>query len=487
MSWRVEVVTHGPRWRGDQLRFATETEAYAKADHMMLHWPSARAIRVVESLEAANVSWQDGQLAAPLGALTPRTGKAAAVVIAAGRSVRDVCLPLLQHCSVPIIAVNGAVRFAPFADYVFTLDTSELEDRLRLEGYAGRRIAAVPDEYFARRSRRTGRFRRAPRRAANIRYLPRVQFTSIDPPDRIMTGCSGFGALQFAYKFLEAREVFLFGCDHDDQGRYFYGDASDARHSHNWSFALKYWNSLTLPENVRVWNGSRSSRIESFPKLDWRALYQILGLPTVPVVTVLKCSSEYDERHVEWVQRQVGFPIVCLTDSRKHMKNVVSIPLTHGWPGWWSKMEMFRDDLCLGSFLYVDLDTVILGGIPDVFSAHSETQVISDLYGQPWIQSCLMFVHNSSRPAIWEAFSSRPESTMREIGLGGDQKFIDRFLHDAKRLDDTFPGGIISYKADVLGNRFRDPRRGTLETARFVCFHGKPRPWEVGADWIPPL
>jgi hypothetical protein len=302
-----------------------------------------------------------------------------------------------------------------------------------------------------------------------------------------MTGCSGFGALQFAYKFLGATEIFLLGCDHDDQGMYFYGETPDERHTSNWRSALKYWNSLTLPPGVKVWNASKHSQIESFPKLDWRLLFPMLGLPNLPVLTVLKQGGEYDERHVEWLQRQVGFPIMCLTDSPRPMHKVVSIPLIYGWPGWWSKMEMFRDDLCLGNFLYVDLDTVIIRGIPDEFRTLSETRVLSDLYGQPWIQSCLMFIHHSSRPPIWKAFSDDPMAAMLTAGEGGDQVFLNRFLHAAPRLDDDCPGGIISFKADILRNRFHKPERGSLETARFVCFHGQPRPWDVQASWIPCL
>lgn len=487
MSWQVETVTYRSAWRGNQLRFATRGEAEANADHLIVNLPTAKAVRVVESPDPANVRWLDGQLAAPIDAGTGAAPANAAVILASGRSIRDICLPLLQACSVPVVAVNSAVRFAPHSAYVFTLDTTDLEARLELDAYRGQRVAAVPADYFDRRSARTGRFRKAPRASANIRYLRRATFTSLDPPDEIVTGCSGFGAMQFAYKYLGAREIFLLGCDHDDQGVHFYGGEPDPRQARNWYYALKYWNGLVLPPGLNIWNGSPASKIERFPKLAATDVYRMLGLPAVAVVTVLKCGGEYDERHVEWLQRQVGFPIVCLTDSTRAMRHVVSIPLTRGWPGWWSKMEMFRDDLCLGNFLYLDLDTVIRGGIPSVYGGLTETHVISDLYGQPWMQSCLMFVHHSSRGEIWEAFTRAPEDAMREAGPGGDQRFIDRYLRHAKRLEDKFPGEIVSYKADVVGNRFRDPRRGSLASARFVCFHGHPRPWQVRETWVPSL
>jgi hypothetical protein len=324
---------------------------------------------------------------------------------------------------------------------------------MRFDGYTGQRVAAVPARYFARRSPQTGRFRKAARPVPNIRYLPRVCFTSIDAPDQIMDGCSGFGALQFAYKFLQSREIFLFGCDHDDQGMYFHGENPDARHADDWSCGLRCWNNIAVPENVNVWNCSMTSKIELFPKIDSRDAFAMIGLPAITVVTVLNRSDDRDERHVEWLQQQVGFPIVCLTDSQKSMKNVVSIPLTRGWPGSWSKMELFRSDLCLGNFLYVDLDTVILRGISSAFTARSKSQVISDLFGIPRIESCLRFIHHSARPSIWDAFSRDPEGAIREAGPAGDRGFLDRVLHYCKRLEDTFPGAIISYEADALGKR----------------------------------
>ena len=487
MSWTVEVVTHGGDWRGNQLRFATKGEAEANADDLIQRWRTVRAARVVENLEPVNLRWSNGELTQPLEPGPKSVDEYTAIVVASGRSVSDICLPLLTLCGARTVAVNNAVRYAQFANYVFTLDTSDLEERLRLPFFAGRRVAAVPADYFHRRHRRSGRFKKVRRPAPNVRYVDRVGFTSIDPTDAIMTGCSGFGALQFAYKFLGAKEIFLLGCDHDDQGRYFYGDEPDEKQSGNWRTALTHWNRLSLPDGVKVWNVSKRSNIASFPKVDWQLAAHLLGLPSIPVVTVLKCGGEYHEGHVQWLQRQVGFPILCLTDSLRPMNEVVSIPLIHDWPGWWSKMELFRDDLCLGNFLYVDLDTVIIGGIPNAFRTMSETEMLSDLYGHPWIQSCLMFLHHSSRQTVWESFSANPEKAIQEFGSGGDQIFIDRFLGSAKRLEQTLPGAIISYKADILKNRFHRPNAGSLKTARFVCFHGQPRPWDVQEPWAPKL
>jgi hypothetical protein len=437
---------------------------------------------ISETNHPVKIRWSKSGLTEPQAGRTP--GMQTAIIIASGRSIRHVCLPLFRLSDAKTISVNKAVHYADFSDYVFTLDTLHLNEGFNLPLYAGEKIAAVPHDYGIAVSGSKGESRA---RRPDVRYLDRVPFSKNDPQDKIMTGCSGFGAYQFAYKFLGAKRVFLFGCDHDDQGAYFYGEERNARHNNNWNAALTYWNEFTPPEKVESWNVSPTSSIESLPKISWNMAFRMLDLPPIPVVTVLKSGGEFHEGHVEWLQRQVKHPIICLTDSKHRMNEVISIPLKHNWPGWWSKIEMFRDDLCLGNFLYADLATVFLDGIPSVFQDLAETHVLSDMCGHPWIQSSLMLLHQGTRAPIWNAFISNPEIAMREAGAGGDQIFLNRFLKSAKRFQEVLPRRIISYKADVLKNRFHKPISGDLRTAQVVCFHGQPRPWDVNERWVPRL
>lgn len=404
-----------------------------------------------------------------------------AIVIASGPSMRSVCLPLLQAADAVTIAVNNAVLHARFADYVFTLDTVDLNERYDLPWFRGVRVAAVPSDYGAPDARfRCDRVDPMP----DVRYIERTDFRAgFDTVGKIMTGCSGFGAYQFAYKFLDADRVFIFGCDHSQQGTYFYGQQRNPAALRNWKIALDNWNRHKPP--VETWNVSPVSRISSLPKITPAYAYGMLGLSRVPVVTVLKCGGEYNEGHVEWLQRQIGHPIVCLTDSTRKMKGVVSIPLEHDLPGWWSKLEMFRDDLVLGDFLYADLDTVFLRGVPGWITDLRETHVLSDMYGGKVINSGLMYLRHEDRPAIWLAFAEDKADAIRECGAGGDQAFLDRFWSRKARFQNAAPGKVISYKADVLKNRFHRPENGDLSTADIVCFHGKPRPWQTQEEWIP--
>jgi hypothetical protein len=205
-------------------------------------------------------------------------------------------------------------------------------------------------------------------------------------------------------------------------------------------------------------------------------------------VTVLRTGGEYTEKHVEWLQRQVGMPIICLTDSQKPMKDVETIPLKYDFPSWWCKMEMFRHDIGLKNYLYSDLDTVFLNGIPEQYRTLGKTVVLSDVSkkrpnreAKPIMNSGLMFLTGNEDPNIWRHFKVKSQEIMAQFQSKGDQGYIDTFLRNAARWQTMFPGEIKSYKSEVQ-NQVMSGKEN------IIVFHGKPRPWhsEVSHErWIP--
>jgi hypothetical protein len=158
-------------------------------------------------------------------------------------------------------------------------------------------------------------------------------------------------------------------------------------------------------------------------------------------------------------------------------EGVREIPLAHGWPGWWSKLELFRPDLeeRLGDILFFDLDTRIVGDLSDV-AAVRELTVLSDFYRNERMGSGLMYLPAHRRPEVWEEWMKNPQGHMRKFR--GDQEFLGPFgwQDSAKRWQQTLPGQVISYKVHVKG-------KGALpEGARVLCFHGKPRPWQLSEE-----
>lgn len=207
------------------------------------------------------------------------------------------------------------------------------------------------------------------------------------------------------------------------------------------------------------------------------------------VVTVLQTralhalhpgSSEFTAGHVQALHKQVKkySPCVdfqCLTDLPK-IDGIDTRKLRHGWPGWWAKMELFDPEL-KGDFLFMDLDTVIHGSL-DSFESLSKLTLLRDFYRdgkklKEGLGSGLMFLPERDRRAIWDEFMVNPRLTIR-LNPRGDQHFLEQFwLNKAERFQDVVPGQVVSWKVNC--------KNGIVPPdARVVCFHGKPRPWEVG-------
>jgi len=148
------------------------------------------------------------------------------------------------------------------------------------------------------------------------------------------------------------------------------------------------------------------------------------------------------------------------------------VDLSHDWPGWWSKIEMFRPGLFDGPVLYLDLDTVIVGDLSDVASYRGAFAMVSDFYSPHRLASGLMsWSPSRETERIYGEFADAPQVWADWAGRGGDQVYIGHVLGDVDRWQKLVPGQIVSWKADC-GD-------GVPEDARVVCFHGKPRPWET--------
>lgn len=187
------------------------------------------------------------------------------------------------------------------------------------------------------------------------------------------------------------------------------------------------------------------------------------------VACVLKSGPEYKPVHVHELAESIlahnDVRIDCYTDCAINHPGVNEIPLVHGWPGWWSKIELFRE--CAGPTLYLDLDTVVLGELPQIGKNFS---MLPDVYRSGDFGSGVMSWQKTP-VHLYETFINCPEHFMgsyRSRRNWGDQAFIRDYLRETPS---TFGDEFRSYKAHC---RKKVPR-GT----KVVYFHGKPRPWEV--------
>lgn len=193
------------------------------------------------------------------------------------------------------------------------------------------------------------------------------------------------------------------------------------------------------------------------------------------VVCVLRSGGDYLPEHVYRLQEGVarflpGAEFVCLSDLALDCDRIA---LMQGWPGWWSKMELFAPRVG-GDLLYLDLDTVLVGDLAPLVEAAAAQRspvLMRDVYRPKGLQSSIMWIPDEAKDQVWGEFSNAPRMWMDVERKGGDQAFLERFwITKARRWQDIIPGAVVSWKVDC--------RRGAVPAgASVVAFHGKPRPW----------
>lgn len=221
----------------------------------------------------------------------------------------------------------------------------------------------------------------------------------------------------------------------------------------------------------------------------------------ITVAVVLKSGGDFLPVHVAAMARQVARHVkiphrfVVLSDVDVAAER---IPLTHNWPGYWSKMELFRPDL-EGDILAIDLDSVIVDEISH-FGGLNRLALLQDFYHPARLASGVMFLPALARERIWTHWIAAPGPENHILrcqkfdagGIRGDGKFLNDLIGSkCASFQGLFPGQIVSYKAHVKKATGKRHERGdgTLpQGAKIVCFHGQPRPWArelSGLDWIP--
>lgn len=204
------------------------------------------------------------------------------------------------------------------------------------------------------------------------------------------------------------------------------------------------------------------------------------------VALVYKAGGDFSSEHVHTLVKQAQAQqsvdaVICLTDRRDD----VSIPGVQAvsfadadWSGWWAKMNLLEPGVFAEGerILYLDLDTRIVGDLGPLFNFDSPT-LLSDFFRPHRPGSGVLGFDGGN--AEWKETVlewARWARLNHELPVGGDQQLLANVLGNDffSRWQTDFPGKIQSYKADQLD---RNPVGGDT---RLVCWHGKPRPWEVG-------
>jgi hypothetical protein len=155
------------------------------------------------------------------------------------------------------------------------------------------------------------------------------------------------------------------------------------------------------------------------------------------VLSVLKSGGEYTADSVERLRRAVSrhlsVPHVfkCLSDVEVSCTAVERIRLEHDWPGWWSKIEIFKPGVVTDQTLYLDLDSVLVGPIDKLTSTH-DFAIMRNVWN-PWMPgSAVMWFSGKNVPhKVYETFKGNALSYISHYSVSrgggsyqGDQACI---------------------------------------------------------------
>lgn len=164
----------------------------------------------------------------------------------------------------------------------------------------------------------------------------------------------------------------------------------------------------------------------------------------------------------------------CLTNE--DLPGIECIPFEMNWPGWWSKLELFRPGLFEGQVAYFDLDTMLVRDCCDIFGVERAFASLTNWNHPHRLASGVMtWQASDSLAPIFDRFEFRYASKYAlSQERWGDQGWIQDKLTTFESLNELYPGRIVSYKYHVRKAGCVPP------TASVVAFHGKPRPADIG-------
>ena len=314
-------------------------------------------------------------------------------------------------------------------------------------------------------------------------------------PKRIHTGGnSGYQALGLAYHW-GVSKIVLLGYDMQRGPK---GETHHhGNHGHNlpdpsvrilgeWAQRFVQLGSDLRERGVEVVNATRRTAITCFEQMSVQDALPIPKPYELAVLCVLRSGGEYTAEYVrklrDAVKRNLTLPhrFVCLSDVPVPCER---IPLEHKWPGWWSKIEIFRPGVITGPTLYLDLDTCITGSLDPVVKIPHEFAMLSIRdRGQKTGDSGVMWI-GKPQPHVYERFSARPEHWMAlyktsqgDTKAFGDQGYISDQFSYIPKLNHWRPDFFKSYRLDGC-------QYGVPSGCSVVCFGGAHRPHNSGG-WV---
>lgn len=215
------------------------------------------------------------------------------------------------------------------------------------------------------------------------------------------------------------------------------------------------------------------------------------------IVCVYKSGGDFTSKYVNALKTSLDkyfpteFDFWCFTDRPEEINGFVDncILLKHDLPGWWSKIELFKEVYPYNSrVMYFDLDVLILKDLTDFYEAvvkHPAPLMLrsSDPVGKSydWPSSSIISWTGNDLHAIYEAFMDNENvileagNNVRRAGQQTDQGFI-RLIINPDKFQDFLPEDYIVFKNEY----FQNPK--LFESAYILNWTGKPRYPQMGEN-----
>lgn len=179
--------------------------------------------------------------------------------------------------------------------------------------------------------------------------------------------------------------------------------------------------------------------------------------------------------------------IICFTDTIQEPHSVVGLtfkPLpVSKWTGWWSKINLFSPSLQeLRPFLYLDLDTAVIGNLQNLVPQKGLVDkfiMLEDFYRKNKAASGVMWVPNNDKVnVIWNTWLFNWKTAIKEYR--GDQNYVEAICPPDELWQKLIGEVVTSFKPNRKW-RTELPVKSTV-----VCFHGSPRIPEAAktVEWV---
>lgn len=413
-------------------------------------------------------------------------------IVGGGPSLRDLDPSVLRGKRV--IAVNNAgLDLVPWADVLMWSDPRWYRWNVqRLHRHRGAlRVFRCKPEFGG---------------PVGVRHMRRdADMDLSDIPNTLAGYDTGGGAINLAY-LMGSRDIVLLGFDMNDPKPEHWHDGnyhSDHREPPPSGQRTRCF----VPSHERmaralaergctVRNATPGTALTAYPLVSLDDVINTTDHQPLTVACVLKSGGIYNARWVERLRNgvrkhlEVPHRFVCLTDTVDAVEaaGIDAIPLTEDWPGWWSKLELFKPGNISGPVLYLDLDSIVVGSLKDIANYPHAFTMAHD-----WNHGCACstaMAWNGDYSFIYEAFAADPQGTSEKYDKHlrprvGDQAFIEDQLHAHGHpipffRDVISPQSIASYKSDNC--TIAPPR-----SAAVVAFHGRPKPHTIASGWVAKL